>query len=43
MDGTLAGNNYSGVASIVMGYISVLSPLSRIKKENLIEAVREDY
>lgn len=30
-------------ASIVIGYISVLSPLSRIKKENLIEAVREDY
>ena len=33
----------AGVASIVIGYISVLSPLSRIKKENLIEAVREDY
>jgi putative ABC transport system permease protein len=33
----------AGVASIVIGYLSVLSPLSRIKKENLIEAVREDY
>ncbi|MBU3144667.1 ABC transporter permease [Clostridium sp. CF012] len=33
----------AGTASIVIGYISVLSPLSRIKKENLIEAVREDY
>lgn len=33
----------AGVASIVIGYISVISPLSRIKKENLIEAVREDY
>ncbi|MEK6264308.1 MAG: hypothetical protein N2B06_06005, partial [Clostridium sp.] len=32
----------AGVASIVIGYLSVLSPLSRIKKENLIEAVRED-
>jgi putative ABC transport system permease protein len=33
----------AGIASLVLGYISVLSPLSRIKKENLIEAVREDY
>lgn len=33
----------AATASIVIGYISVLSPLSRIKKENLIEAVREDY
>lgn len=33
----------AGTFSIVIGYISVLSPLSRIKKENLIEAVREDY
>ena len=33
----------AGTASIVIGYISVLSPLSRIKKENLIQAVREDY
>ena len=33
----------AGTASIMIGYISVLSPLSRIKKENLIEAVREDY
>jgi putative ABC transport system permease protein len=33
----------AGVASIVIGYLSVLSPLSRIKKENLIEAVREEY
>ncbi|MGH4117481.1 ABC transporter permease [Clostridium sp.] len=30
-------------AAIIIGYLSVLSPLSRIKKENLIEAVREDY
>ena len=30
-------------ASIIIGYISVISPLARIKKENLIEAVREDY
>ena len=33
----------AGAASIIIGYISVLSPLARIKKENLIEAVREDY
>ena len=33
----------AGFASVCIGYISVLSPLSRIKKENLIEAVREDY
>ena len=33
----------AGTFSIAISYISVLSPLSRIKKENLIEAVREDY
>ncbi|MGV8980145.1 ABC transporter permease [Clostridium sp.] len=33
----------AGGAAIVIGYLSVLSPLSRIKKENLIQAVREDY
>ncbi|MBU3144665.1 ABC transporter permease [Clostridium sp. CF012] len=33
----------AGAASILISYVSVLSPLSRIKKENLIEAVREDY
>lgn len=33
----------ASVAAIVIGYISVMSPLSRIKKENLIEAVREDF
>lgn len=33
----------ASVAAIVIGYVSVLSPLSRIKKENLIQAVREDY
>ncbi|NLZ49526.1 MAG: FtsX-like permease family protein [Clostridiales bacterium] len=30
------------VAALVIGYIAVLSPLSRIKKENLIEAIREE-
>lgn len=29
-------------ASLLIGYLSVLSPLSRIKKENLIEAIREE-
>ena len=33
----------AGGASIIIGYISVLSPLARIKKENLIESVREDF
>ncbi|MFA6941422.1 MAG: FtsX-like permease family protein [Clostridiaceae bacterium] len=33
----------AGIAAIVISYISVLSPLSRIKKENLIDVVREDY
>ncbi|UZW13570.1 FtsX-like permease family protein [Clostridium pasteurianum] len=31
------------IASLVISYLSVLSPLARINKENLIEAVREDY
>ncbi len=30
------------VASLLIGYIAVLSPLSRIKRENLIEAIREE-
>ncbi|MBU3153350.1 ABC transporter permease [Clostridium estertheticum] len=30
-------------ASLIIGYISVLSPLSRIKQSNLIESVREDF
>lgn len=29
-------------ASLIIGYISILSPLSRIKKENLIEVIREE-
>jgi putative ABC transport system permease protein len=32
----------AGVSAIVIGYLSVLAPLSRIKKENLIEAIREE-
>ncbi|MGF7059307.1 ABC transporter permease [Brassicibacter mesophilus] len=32
----------AGLCSIVIAYLSVLSPLSRIKKENLIEAIREE-
>ncbi|MBX4265776.1 ABC transporter permease [Clostridium estertheticum] len=31
------------VASLIIGYISVLSPLARIKQSNLIESVREDF
>lgn len=33
----------AGAASLMIGYISVLSPLSRIKKDNIIDSVREDY
>ncbi|ENJ9653640.1 FtsX-like permease family protein [Clostridium botulinum] len=33
----------ASVSAILIGYISVLSPLSRIKKENLIEAIREEF
>lgn len=33
----------AGAAAIVIGYVSVLSPLARVKKENLIETIREDY
>ncbi|WP_234123884.1 ABC transporter permease [Clostridium hydrogenum] len=32
----------AGVAAIIIGYVSVLSPLSRIKKENIIETIREE-
>lgn len=32
----------AGIAAIVIGYLSVLSPLSRINKENIIETIRED-
>ena len=33
----------AGIAALSISYISVLSPLGRIKKDNLIEAIREDY
>ncbi|GLC30053.1 ABC transporter permease [Clostridium omnivorum] len=33
----------AGSAALVIGYLSVLSPLSRIKKENLIDTIREDF
>ncbi|GFZ31292.1 ABC transporter permease [Clostridium zeae] len=32
----------SFIAALIIGYLSVLSPLSRIKKTNLIEAIREE-
>lgn len=31
------------LASLVIGYVSVLSPIARMEKENLIETVREDF
>lgn len=33
----------AGICSLVIGYLSVLSPLARINKENLIEAIRDEY
>lgn len=33
----------AGVSALIIGYLSVLAPLSRIKKANLIETIREDY
>lgn len=33
----------AGVAAIAIGYLSVLAPLRKIKRENLIDVVREDY
>lgn len=32
----------AGAAALLIGYLSVLAPLSRIKKENIIEAIREE-
>ncbi|MDP4088452.1 MAG: ABC transporter permease [Bacillota bacterium] len=33
----------AGGAALMIGYLSVLSPLSRIKKDNIIDSIREDY
>ena len=33
----------AGACSLLIGYVSVLSPLARIKKDNLIESVRQDF
>ncbi|MHC1685136.1 MAG: ABC transporter permease [Clostridiaceae bacterium] len=32
----------AGISALIIGYLAVLSPLSRIKKENVIEALREE-
>ncbi|MDD7794828.1 ABC transporter permease [Clostridium sp. 'White wine YQ'] len=32
----------AGIGAVVIGYLSVLSPLARIKKDNLIEVIREE-
>lgn len=37
-----SGIAISGVAALIIGYLSVLAPLSRIKRENIIEAIREE-
>ncbi|MDD3223258.1 MAG: ABC transporter permease [Clostridium sp.] len=33
----------AGSAALIIGYISVLAPLGRIKRDNIIETIREDY
>jgi putative ABC transport system permease protein len=33
----------AGAAALLIGYLSVLSPMARLKKENLIDVVREDF
>ncbi|MEW9097350.1 MAG: FtsX-like permease family protein [Clostridiaceae bacterium] len=33
----------AGIAALIIGYISVLAPLRRIEKENVIEAIREEF
>lgn len=33
----------AGICAIIIGYISVLSPLSRINKDNLIKSISQDY
>ena len=33
----------AGAAAVVIAYLSVLPPLARMKKEHLIEAIREEY
>lgn len=37
-----SGIAIAGAAALIIGYLSVLAPLSRIKKENIIEAIREE-
>lgn len=32
----------AGIAAIVIGYLSTLSPLARVNKDNLIDSIRED-
>lgn len=32
----------SGVAAILIGLIAVISPLSKIKKENIIDVIRQE-
>lgn len=32
----------AGIAAIVIGYLSTLSPLARVNRDNLIESIRED-
>jgi putative ABC transport system permease protein len=38
-----SGIAIAAAAAIIIGYLSVLSPLSRINRGNLIDTIREDY
>lgn len=38
-----SGMLIAAAAAVIIGYFSVLSPLSRINRENLIDVIREDY
>ncbi|WP_446897369.1 FtsX-like permease family protein [Clostridium sp. LBM24168] len=38
-----SGIAIAAAAAVAIGYLSVLSPLSRINRENLIDTIREDY
>lgn len=33
----------AGASALIIGYVSVLAPLARVKRENLIDAIREDF
>jgi ABC-type transport system, involved in lipoprotein release, permease component len=38
-----SGMIIAAAAAVIIGYISTLSPLSRINRENIIDTIRQDY